>query len=58
MGIEKLYEFKVELLGWGRTRDEAWEKAKDGFDINRAEPIEEAEIDEWNDFAQEEEEKE
>lgn len=35
--MSKLFEFTIKICGWGDTPNEAWEDAKESFDIVREE---------------------
>jgi len=35
--MAKLYNFKLELAGWGENPEEAWDACKENFDIDREE---------------------
>ena len=32
--MSKCYDFYVTVCGWGDTIEEAWERSKEGFDID------------------------
>jgi len=35
--MSKLYDFTVDMCGWGDTPEEAWENCKENFDIDKQE---------------------
>ena len=38
--MSKLYDFSLVICGWGNTVDEAWENAKNNFDIDKEQLLE------------------